>query len=119
MSYLYHFPKEVDKSLYSNDDNTLNTFYGLPKKVSFCRCCVISNQRPSTSVEFKNDKKRLRPNNSEVQRLYGDNTLIKKLTNWEPKYSGIDGFRKGIELTVNWFNNDKNLKMYNPNLYSV
>ena len=27
--------------------------YGLPKKVVFCSKCVISNQRPSSSIEFK------------------------------------------------------------------
>ena len=35
-------------------------FYGLPSKVVFCKSCVISNQRPSSSVEFKHktaDKK--------------------------------------------------------------
>lgn len=35
-------------------------FYGLPDEVKFCKKCVISNQRPSSTVEFKNkadDKK--------------------------------------------------------------
>ncbi|MFL0802359.1 MAG: N-acetyl sugar amidotransferase [Agarilytica sp.] len=31
-------------------------FYGLPEKVKFCKKCVISNQRPSSTVEFKNEK---------------------------------------------------------------
>ena len=29
------------------------TFFGLPNRVLFCRHCVISNQRPSSTVEFK------------------------------------------------------------------
>lgn len=33
-------------------------FYGLPKEVKFCRRCVISNQRPSSTVEFKNTNKK-------------------------------------------------------------
>jgi len=33
---------------------TNETYYGLPKNVKFCSKCVISNQRPSTVVEFKN-----------------------------------------------------------------
>ena len=28
--------------------------YGLPAEVKFCKKCVISNQRPSSSIEFKN-----------------------------------------------------------------
>ena len=55
MSYLYPYPEEIDKSIYSKDKSNLDTFYGLPKKVSFCKSCAISNQRPSTTVEFKND----------------------------------------------------------------
>lgn len=31
----------------------LEAFYGLPRDVVFCRKCVISNQRPSSTVEFK------------------------------------------------------------------
>ena len=36
---------------------TKKTFYGLPEKVKFCKKCVISNQRPSSTVEFKHDDK--------------------------------------------------------------
>ena len=31
----------------------LEAFYGLPKQVLFCKECVISNQRPNSTVEFK------------------------------------------------------------------
>ena len=31
----------------------LQTYYGLPEKVKFCKSCVISNQRPASAVEFK------------------------------------------------------------------
>ena len=34
----------------------MEAYYGLPKKVKFCKKCVISNQRPSSTIEFKNDK---------------------------------------------------------------
>lgn len=36
------------------------TYFGLPEKVIFCKCCVISNQRPSSTVEFrhKHDEKK-------------------------------------------------------------
>lgn len=43
-------------------DNKNQTFYGLPHDVSFCKKCVISNQRPSSVIEFKNhpkDKKKV------------------------------------------------------------
>ena len=31
-------------------------FYGLPKEVKFCNQCVMSNQRPTSAVEFKHTK---------------------------------------------------------------
>ena len=37
-------------------DGPLEIKYGLPGKVMFCRRCVISNQRPSSAVEFKHTK---------------------------------------------------------------
>ena len=50
----YPFPKETDKSLY-RDALSNNAYYGLPQPVSFCKLCVISNQRPSSTIEFKNN----------------------------------------------------------------
>lgn len=40
-----------------NRTNDLSAYYGLPEDVQFCSRCVISNQRPSSTVEFKNNKK--------------------------------------------------------------
>lgn len=37
-----------------NFNQSLNPKYGLPSEVEFCSTCVISNQRPSSSVEFQN-----------------------------------------------------------------
>ena len=34
--------------------NKPETYYGLPSEVTFCKKCVISNQRPNSVVEFKN-----------------------------------------------------------------
>jgi N-acetyl sugar amidotransferase len=39
-----------------NENKTLEAFFGLPSNVCFCRSCVISNQRPSSTVEFKHQK---------------------------------------------------------------
>lgn len=56
---------------------------------------------------------RKRPEKSEVERLLGDNTKIKTLTNWTPKYT-LD---EGLQITVNWFK--ENLKYYKPDIYNV
>jgi len=50
------YPKPVDLSLYGKNNKNPEAFYGLPEKVSFCKKCVISNQRPNSSVEYKHTK---------------------------------------------------------------
>ena len=37
--------------------NKLKAYYGLPAKVKFCNKCSISNQRPNSAVEMKNQNK--------------------------------------------------------------
>ena len=70
-------------------------------------------------VEILTDQDRLRPTNSEVNRLYGDNTRLKQLTGWQPRYAGMEGFRRGLKETVDWFLDPHNLAMYRPGIYSV
>jgi NAD dependent epimerase/dehydratase len=59
------------------------------------------------------DEQRIRPKNSEVNRLWADNTKIKELTGWKPKYTLEDGLRETIE----WMKN--NLHYYKPDIYNV
>ena len=40
------------------EPDTLEAYYGLPSKIQFCSRCVISNQRPSSTVEFKSNGER-------------------------------------------------------------
>jgi len=69
----------------------------------------------NSKVEFIEDKKRLRPHESEVFRLLGDNSLIKELTKFSPEYS----IEKGLEVTINWFTKPENFKKYKTNIYNV
>lgn len=66
-------------------------------------------------VKFVEDTQRLRPKNSEVFRLWGDNTKIKGLTGFEPEYD----IRRGLEETIKWFTCEENLKKYKSNIYNV
>ncbi len=61
------------------------------------------------------DKKRLRPKDSEVERLLGDNQKIKKLTHWKPKFD-LD---TGLKETINWLKDSKNMKLYKTDIYNV
>lgn len=54
---LYPAPKAVNFDDFRADTKSPKALYGLPSDVKFCRTCAISNQRPSSSVEFKNQRK--------------------------------------------------------------
>jgi NAD dependent epimerase/dehydratase len=72
-----------------------------------------------SSVEIETDEVRLRPDKSEVERLWADNTKAKQLLGWEPQYSGKDGFKRGLAETVAWFTKPENLKAYKAHLYNI
>lgn len=61
------------------------------------------------------DEARLRPEKSEVQRLVGSNKKLKKLTNWEQKYT----LEQGLMETIEWFSKSDNLKFYKVDIYNV
>jgi NAD dependent epimerase/dehydratase len=61
------------------------------------------------------DKQRIRPEKSEVNRLFGSNKKIKKLTNWEQKYS----LEEGLEETIEWFRKKENLMKYKAEIYNI
>lgn len=70
-------------------------------------------------VQISLDDQRLRPANSEVERLWGDNKKAADLFGWKPKYSGKDGFRSGLARTIEWFTNPENLATYKPDSYNT
>lgn len=68
-----------------------------------------------SSVEFVFDQQRMRPEKSEVLRLWCDNTKIRALTGFEPEFS----IREGLQKTIEWFTVDENLAKYKATLYNV
>ena len=70
-------------------------------------------------IEVETDDIRIRPDKSEVERLWADNSKVKNLTSWEPLYGGVDGFRRGIEETVSWFSDPRNLQFYKADCYNI
>lgn len=62
---------------------------------------------------------RLRPQNSEVQRLFSSNQKAKDLFGWVPQYGGIEGFKRGIVKTAEWFSNKDNLKHFNSTQFTL
>jgi len=70
-------------------------------------------------VEIETEAVRLRPDKSEVERLWADNSKAKKLTDWEPIYGGREGFKRGLAETAAWFAEPENLKRYKSNIYNI
>jgi dTDP-glucose 4,6-dehydratase len=72
-----------------------------------------------TEIEILTDPQRLRPDKSEVERLWADNRKAKELLGWQPQYGELEGFRKGLEKTVKWFSNAENLMYYKSDHYNL
>jgi NAD dependent epimerase/dehydratase len=70
-------------------------------------------------IEIKTENERLRPEKSEVERLWGSNHKARELLGWQPKYGGLEGFRKGVTETVDWFTNPANLSRYKSDIYNI
>jgi len=73
----------------------------------------------NVQVEIITDEQRLRPEASEVNRLFGDNSLLRELTGWQPVFGGLNGFRQGLQNTAEWFSDPANLARYRPDSYAV
>lgn len=61
------------------------------------------------------DRERIRPEKSEVQRLWCDNTKLKNLTGFQPDYT----LEEGLERTIEWFVKPENLGKYKTKIYNV
>lgn len=74
---------------------------------------IINQINPKAKIIC--DQKRIRPEKSEVNRLFGSNKKIKELTQWKQKYSLEEGLRE----TIKWFRKKENLANYKAGIYNV
>ena len=72
-----------------------------------------------TTIEIVTDDQRLRPDKSEVERLWASNTKARELLAWQPQYGGRDGFMRGLAETVAWFRKPEHLSAYKADIYNV
>lgn len=73
----------------------------------------------NADVEISTDEARLRPVNSEVERLLAANEKASRLFGWRPTYSGIEGLRRGLTKTAAWFSDPANLAQYKADRYNI
>jgi len=72
-------------------------------------------QQINPQAKLVTDKQRLRPENSEVERLVGDIRKIRRLTHWRPRYT----IKEGLRETIAWFQNGGRLNEYKADIYNV
>ena len=105
----------------------LNSEQGLGEVVNFGSNFEISigdtaqliAEAMNTEIEIITDEMRLRPKNSEVERLWADNTKAKQLFDWQPSYGDRDGFKRGLAETAEWFAQPENLQDYKSDVYNL
>jgi nucleoside-diphosphate-sugar epimerase len=70
-------------------------------------------------IEITTDEARLRPENSEVERLWAANAKAGELFGWKPGYGGRNGFKRGLAETARWFSQPENLRDYKADIYNL
>jgi dTDP-glucose 4,6-dehydratase len=93
--------------------------FGSNFEVSIGDTAKIISDLMGIEIKIVTDDIRLRPDNSEVERLWADNSKAIKTLNWKPSYSGLDGFKRGLTETIKWFNDESNLASYKSNIYNI
>jgi NAD dependent epimerase/dehydratase len=69
-------------------------------------------------LSIERDQQRMRPEKSEVERLFSDNGKAARLLGWRPELSGIEGLRQGLRQTIDWFRVPQNLALYKAGAYN-
>jgi dTDP-glucose 4,6-dehydratase len=94
-------------NLGSGYEISLGETVGLIGELMGCKLNIIS------------DAERFRPEKSEVERLWADNSKAKKMMEWSPKKAGVEGLKIGLKETIDWFSKPKNLLRYKSSIYNI
>lgn len=93
--------------------------FGSNFEISIMDTVNLVSELMNVHVEFVTDEARFRPNCSEVERLWADNSKARELFHWAPSYAGPDGFKCGLQETIEWFSNPDNVRGYKAGLYAI
>jgi len=93
--------------------------FGSGFEISIGDTAKLISDLMETKIEILTDNQRIRPENSEVERLWADNSKAKHLLDWEPKNGGVNGFRRGLAKTIEWFTDPSNLFTYKSEKYNI
>ena len=81
---------------------------GNSKEISIGDLANLIKNLMDSGIEIVASKDRIRPEKSEVDRLYADISKAAQILEWKPKYS----LEEGLKMTIDWFRNEENLKKY-------
>lgn len=70
-------------------------------------------------IQIVTEEDRLRPEKSEVERLWADNAKALEMLDWRPAYAGFDGFRRGLAETITWFTDPQHLLLYKSDINNI
>ena len=88
---------------------------GSGKEISIWELAKMIIAYVNPDAQVVSDVARIRPKESEVERLLCDNTLMNKLTGWKPQFT----LEEGLKKTIEWFKNPDNLKHYKTDIYNI
>ena len=88
-------------------------------EISIRETAQLISETMGSTIEIISDEIRMRPENSEVERLWADNTKARELFGWKPKFGGLDGFKRGLTETIDWMSKTINLREYKSEIYNV
>ena len=81
-------------------------------EITISKVFEIISEKMNLNAEIEFDQERIRPEKSEVQRLWADNSKAINFLDWAPEYNQIFGLEKGLQETINWFDKTENIKKY-------
>lgn len=93
--------------------------FGSNFEISIGDTALLIAEAMQAEIEIVTDEARVRPDKSEVGRLWADNAKAKQLFDWEPDYGGREGFKRGLAETAEWFQEPANLESYKADRYNV
>ncbi|MES2256305.1 MAG: NAD-dependent 4,6-dehydratase LegB [Pseudomonadota bacterium] len=104
-----------------NSDRTVGvvTNVGSGFEISIGDTATLIAEVMGVSIEIVQQSERLRPDNSEVERLLASYANASERMGWVPEYGGREGFQKGISRTIAWFTDGTNLAHYKNGIYNI
>ena len=93
--------------------------FGSNYEISIGDTAYLIAETMNVEIKIITEEARLRPTDSEVERLWADNVKAKQLFGWTPAYGGREGFKRGIAETVEWFQKPGNLTSYKTDIYNI